>query len=40
MRSSPDGEGQTNSVEVEPPIAPLDAATGTAGIDSRSKIRT
>ena len=40
MRSSPDGDGQMNSVESEPPIAPLDASAGTAGMDRRSKIRT
>ncbi len=33
------GDGQTNSVESEPPIAPLEASTGMAGMDSRSKIR-
>ena len=39
MRSSPDGDGQTNSVESEPPMLPLEAATGMAGTDSRWKIR-
>ena len=29
-----------NSVESEPPIAPLDASAGMAGMDRRSKIRT
>ena len=29
-----------NSVESEPPIVPLEASTGTAGMASRSKIRT
>ena len=40
MRSSPDGDGQMNSVESEPPIAPLDASAGMAGMERRSKIRT
>ena len=38
-RSSPDGEGHMNSVESLPPMVPLDASTGMAGIPSRSKMR-
>src|SRR5579859_1745420 len=39
IRSSPLGDGQMNSVESEPPIAPLEAATGMAGMPRRSKER-
>ena len=40
MSSSPVPDGQTNSVEPEPPIEPFDASTGIAGIPIRVKART
>src|SRR5580658_7864616 len=39
IRSSPLGDGQMNSVESEPPIEPLEAATGMAGMLMRSNDR-
>jgi hypothetical protein len=39
MSSSPLSDGQTNSVESDPPMVPLDASTGIAGMPSRSNAR-
>ena len=39
MSSSPLSDGQTNSVESDPPMVPLDASAGIAGMPSRSNAR-
>jgi hypothetical protein len=39
MSSSPVSDGQMNSVDPEPPIAPLDASTGIAGMPIRAYAR-
>ena len=39
MMSSPVSDGQTNSVDPEPPIEPFEAATGIAGMPIRSNAR-
>jgi hypothetical protein len=38
-RSSPASEGHMNSTDALPPMLPLDACTGIAGMPSRAKLR-
>lgn len=38
-RSSPASDGHMNSTDALPPMLPLDACTGIAGMPSRSKLR-